>query len=82
MARHCRETIIESKQGQSLRVSKPNSPYIGDWILNSGASDHMTGDASKFDEGSLKQASGHIVLQVAGARSSSAKERSRSRLER
>ena len=62
MARQCRETFDESKEGKSLRVGKQSNLSIGDWILDSGASDHMTGDASKFDDGSLKQAFGHIIL--------------------
>ena len=62
MARQCRGTFDEGKEGKSLRVGKQSNLSIGDWILDSGASDHMTGDALKFDDGSLKQAFGHIIL--------------------
>ena len=62
MARQCRETFNEGMECKSLRVCKQSNLSIGACILDIGASDHMTSDASKFDEGSLKQAFGHIVL--------------------
>ena len=56
MARQCQLNMENEKQGRSMRVTMETSPSSGDWILDSRASDHMTGDLKKFDEGTLEQA--------------------------
>ena len=71
MARQCQLNMENEKQGRSMRVTMETSPSIGDWILDSGASDHMTGDLKKFDEGTLEQACGSIL--VADGRSTAIK---------
>eukprot|EP00963_Diacronema_lutheri_P001188 scaffold75_cov392-Pavlova_lutheri.AAC.2 len=62
MARYCRQGTETDKQGWSMRVTMESSPSIRDRILDSGASDHMTGDLKKFDEETLEQASGQIMV--------------------